>query len=113
MRSYNSLNRKRINISVKQSNILSNAFQKQYLGNGVSMSSDSNGNINLSNYALISYVDASINAVYANFATGTSSYTKPYIDASFNAVYTKSYIDASFKRRLCLHKIPRLVWCCD
>ena len=60
------------------------------------MSSDSNGNINLSNYALISYVDASINAVYANFATGTSSYTKPYIDASFNAVYTKSYIDASF-----------------
>ena len=90
MRSYNSLNRKRINISVKQSNILSNAFQNQYLGNGVSVSSESSGNINLSSYALISYVDASINAVYANFPTGTS------IDASFNAVYTKSYIDASF-----------------
>ena len=90
MRSYNSLNRKKINISVKQSNILSNAFQNQYLGNGVSVSSESSGNINLSSYALISYVDASINAVYANFPTGTS------IDASFNAVYTKSYIDASF-----------------
>jgi hypothetical protein len=114
MRSYNSLNRKKINISVKQSNILSNAFQNQYLGNGVSVSSESSGNINLSSYALISYVDASINAVYANFATGTSSlnllttqnavqdtsinslYSNSYIDASFNAVYTKTYVDASF-----------------
>jgi hypothetical protein len=87
MRSYNSLNSRVKNTSIKNSNIVSNILQTQYLGNTSSVSSNNNsGNIDLSNYALKTYVDSSINTVYANFADGTSSYTKAYIDASFDTV---------------------------
>lgn len=67
MRSYNSIKSRITNASVKQTNVLSNFLQTQGLGNTVSVS----GNVDLTEYALKSYVDSSINTVYALIASGT------------------------------------------
>jgi hypothetical protein len=66
MRSYNSIKSRITNASVKQTNVLSNFLQTQGLGNTVSVS----GNVDLTGYALKSYVDSNINTVYALIATG-------------------------------------------
>ena len=92
MRSYNSLNSRILNTSLKNSNTLANVFQTNYLGNSQTSGNNNSGNADLSSYALAngvytkSYIDTSFNSVY----------TKSYIDTSFNSVYTKSYIDTSF-----------------
>ena len=91
MRSYNSLNSRILNTSLKNSNTLANIFQTNYLGN-----SQTSGNADLSSYALKTYVDGSLNYIYSNYALANGVYTKSYIDTSFNGVYTKSYIDTSF-----------------
>jgi hypothetical protein len=93
MRSYKTLNSRTLNVLVKNSNTLANVFQTNYLGNTVSVPSGGGGggidigggNVDLSSYALKTYVDSSFNGVY----------TKSYIDSSFNGVYTKSYVDGS------------------
>ena len=79
MRSYNSLNSRILNTSLKNSNTLANVFQTNYLGNSQTSGNNNSGNADLSSYALANGV-----------------YTKSYIDTSFNSVYTKSYIDTSF-----------------
>ena len=66
MRSYNSIKSRITNASVKQTNVLSNFLQTQGLGNTVSVS----GNVDLTGYALKSYVDSNINTVNALIATG-------------------------------------------
>jgi len=97
MRSYNSLNSRILNTSLKNSNTLANVFQTIYLGNSQTSGSDSNsGNVDLSSYALKTYVDGSLNYIYTNYALANGVYTKSYIDTSFSSVYTKSYIDTSF-----------------
>ena len=102
MRSYNSLNKRTINTLVKNTNTLAYAFQTTYLGNtapptdGGGGGGGDTGNIDLSSYALKTYVDGSLNNIYANYALQSGVYTKTYIDASFNGVYTKSRVDASF-----------------
>ena len=99
MRSYNSLKHRTLNVLVKKSNILTNTFQTNYLGNTVSAPSGGgggSGNVDLSSYALKTYVDGSLNNIYTNYALISGVYTRSYIDASFNGVYTRSYIDASF-----------------
>ena len=102
MRSYNSLNSRILNTSLKNSNTLANVFQTNYLGNSQTSGNDSNsgnnnsGNADLSSYALKTYVDGSLNYIYTNYALANGVYTKSYIDTSFNSVYTKSYIDTSF-----------------
>jgi len=94
MRSYKSLNSRTLNVLVKNSNTLANVFQTNYLGNTVSVPSGGgdSGSVDLSSYALKTYVDSSLN----NYVLLNGVYTKSYIDSSFNGVYTKSYVDASF-----------------
>jgi len=98
MRSYKSLNSRTLNVLVKNSNTLANVFQTNYLGNTVSVpsgggdSGGDSGSVDLSSYALKTYVDSSLN----NYVLLNGVYTKSYIDSSFNGVYTKSYIDSSF-----------------
>ena len=94
MRSYKSLNSRTLNVLVKNSNTLANVFQTNYLGNTVSVPSGGggDGSVDLSSYALKTYVDSSLN----NYVLLNGVYTKSYIDSSFNGVYTKSYVDASF-----------------
>ena len=101
MRSYNSLNSRILNTSLKNSNTLANVFQTNYLGNSQTSGNnnsgiDISGNVDLSSYALKTYVDGSLNYIYTNYALANGVYTKSYIDTSFNSVYTKSYIDTSF-----------------
>jgi hypothetical protein len=52
--------------------------------------------VDLSSYALKTYVDGSLNHIYANYALQSGVYNKTYIDISFNGVYTKTRVDASF-----------------
>jgi hypothetical protein len=97
MRSYKTLNSRTLNVLVKNSNTLANVFQTNYLGNTVSVPSGGGidiggGNVDLSSYALKTYVDSSL----TNYVLLNGVYTKSYIDSSFNGVYTKSYIDSSF-----------------
>ena len=94
MRSYKSLNSRTLNVLVKNSNTLANVFQTNYLGNTVSVPSGGGGgeSVDLSSYALKTYVDSSLN----NYVLLNGVYTKSYVDASFAGVYTKSYVDASF-----------------
>ena len=99
MRSYNSLNKRTINTLVKNTNTLAYAFQNTYLGNTAPEEGGGGGgtgNVDLSSYALKTYVDGSLNDIYANYALQSGVYTKTYIDISFNGVYTKSRVDASF-----------------
>ena len=110
MRSYNSLNKRTINTLVKNTNTLAYAFQNTYLGNtasggggaggagggGGGGGGNTGGNVDLSGYALKTYVDGSLNNIYANYALQSGVYNKTYIDISFNGVYTKSRVDASF-----------------
>jgi hypothetical protein len=101
MRSYNSLNKRTINTLVKNTNTLAYAFQNTYLGNtapegGGGGGGGDTGNVDLSSYALKTYVDGSLNNIYANYALQSGVYNKTYIDISFNGVYTKTYVDASF-----------------
>ena len=93
MRSYKSLNSRTLNVLVKNSNTLANVFQTNYLGNTVSVPSGGGGgeSVDLSSYALKTYVDSSLN----NYVLLNGVYTKSYVDASFAGVYTKSYVDAS------------------
>jgi hypothetical protein len=78
---------------VKNSNTLANVFQTNYLGNTVSVPSGGGGgeSVDLSSYALKTYVDSSLN----NYVLLNGVYTKSYVDASFAGVYTKSYVDGS------------------
>ena len=100
MRSYKTLNSRTLNVLVKNSNTLANVFQTNYLGNTVSVPSGGGGggidigggNVDLSSYALKTYVDSSL----TNYVLLNGVYTKSYIDSSFNGVYTKSYVDSSF-----------------
>jgi hypothetical protein len=104
MRSYNSLNKRTINTLVKNTNTLAYAFQNTYLGNtasgggagGAGGGGNTGGNVDLSGYALKTYVDGSLNNIYANYALQSGVYNKTYIDISFNGVYTKTRVDASF-----------------
>ena len=96
MRSYNSLNSRILNTSLKNSNTLANVFQTNYLGNSQTSENNNSGNVDLSSYALKTIVDGSFNYIYTNYALANGVYTKSYIDTSFNSVYTKSYIDTSF-----------------
>ena len=102
MRSYNSLNSRILNTSLKNSNTLANVFQTNYLGNSQtsgnnnSGNDNNSGNVDLSSYALKTNVDGSFNYIYTNYALANGVYTKSYIDTSFSGVYTKSYIDTSF-----------------
>ena len=90
MRSYNSLNSRILNISLKNSNTLANVFQTTYLGNSQTSGNDNNsGNVDLSSYALKTYVDGSLNYIYTNYALANGVYTKSYIDTSFSSVYTQ------------------------
>jgi hypothetical protein len=93
MRSYKSLNSRTLNVLVKNSNTLANVFQTNYLGNTVSVPSGGGGgeSVDLSSYALKTYVDSSLN----NYVLLNGVYTKSYVDASFAGVYTKSYVDGS------------------
>ena len=84
MRSYNSLNSRILNTSLKNSNTLANNFQAIYLGNAAPPSSSS-GNADLSSYALKTYVDGSL----TNYALISSVYSKSYFDTSFNSVNTR------------------------
>ena len=96
MRSYNSLNSRILNTSLKNSNTLANVFQTNYLGNSQTSENNNSGNVDLSSYALKTIVDGSFNYIYTNYALANGVYTKSYIDTSFSSVYTKSYIDTSF-----------------
>ena len=95
MRSYKSLNSRTLNVLVKNSNTLANVFQTNYLGNTVSVPSGGGGgggeSVDLSSYALKTYVDSSLN----NYVLLNGVYTKSYVDGSFADVYTKSYVDGS------------------
>jgi hypothetical protein len=95
MRSYKSLNSRTLNVLVKNSNTLANVFQTNYLGNTVSVPSGGggggDGSVDLSSYALKTYVDSSLN----NYVLLNGVYTKSYVDGSFADVYTKSYVDGS------------------
>ena len=125
MRSYNTLNSRILNTSLKNSNTLANVFQTNYLGkngnppsvnNNTSENDNTTGNADLSSYALKTYVDGSLNNIYTNYALISGVYTKSAVDASFalktyvdgslnniytnyaliSGVYTKSAVDASF-----------------
>jgi len=106
MRSYNSLNSRILNTSIKNSNTLATTFQTNYLANSGNNNSGNNNsgnnnsgnntNVDLSSYALKTIVDGSFNYIYTNYALANGVYTKSYIDTSFSGVYTKSYIDTSF-----------------
>ena len=95
MRSYKSLNSRTLNVLVKNSNTLANVFQTNYLGNTVSVPSGGGGSgggsggdsVDLSSYALKTYVDSSLN----NYVLLNGVYTKSYVDGSLNAINTKLY----------------------
>ena len=101
MRSYNTLNSRILNTSLKNSNTLANVFQTNYLGkngnppsvnNNTSENDNTTGNADLSSYALKTYVDGSLNNIYTNYALISGVYTKSAVDASFAL---KTYVDGS------------------
>ena len=94
MRSYNSLNSRILNTSIKNSNTLATTFQTNYLANSGNNNSGNNNsgnntNVDLSSYALKTNVDGSFNYIYTNYALANGVYTKSYIDTSFNSLYTQ------------------------
>ena len=99
MRSYNSLNSRILNTSIKNSNTLATTFQTNYLANSGNNNSGNNNsgnnnsgnntNVDLSSYALKTIVDGSFNYIYTNYALANGVYTKSYIDTSFNSLYTQ------------------------